>query len=248
MTTLAVLLPVGARAERDGLPAPDVSAARSVEGGAFLPTALAARSDTQRAIVFLQGGWDRARGGALFDSRVESTLFGPVSLRAGATWEHAAATLAPTFEVKLDALRQERHGVDLAVTAGYEGIGFNLVPAFVTRASVGRRLGATTLVGNVAYGQGLDLEERHGDLRLAGVHRFTRRLWLGLDARVRVDLERDDDEPAGEAEWAWMTGPVATWAAGAVAVSLSAGVSAVKLRDGRSDSGPAATAGVGLVF
>lgn len=33
---------------------------------------------------------------------------------------------------------------------------------------------------------------------------------VGLDARARLDLERDDDEPEGEPDWDLVAGPLAT--------------------------------------
>src|SRR5690349_13130242 len=65
--------------------APPASAARSAETGALLPSGLSARSDGRRGLVAIMGGWDRARGGGIYDATAEAQLLGPVSLRAGAS-------------------------------------------------------------------------------------------------------------------------------------------------------------------
>jgi hypothetical protein len=98
-------------------------------------------------------------------------------------------------------------------------------------------------------GFGLDEGERYGDFRAAVMRGLTRDLHLGLDSRLRVDLERDQDEPAGEPDWELVAGPLATYSVGPFVVSASAGLSALKLRlvDARN-FGLIGTVGFGAVY
>jgi hypothetical protein len=120
--------------------------------------------------------------------------------------------------------------VDVAAVAGYEAQGFNLTPAVVARAAIGRTLGHTRLTGNVGYGVGTRAGERFGDLRMAALQRLSRDLHLGLDSRFRIDLERDADEPAGEPDWELTAGPMAALSLGRFIVSAGGGATALKYR------------------
>src|SRR5206468_10155306 len=93
-----------------------------------------------------------------------------------------------------------------------------------------RLLGSTRLLANAAYAVGTAEGERFGDVRLAGLTRVTRDLHVGLDSRLRLDLERNTVEPAGEPDWEVDAGPVATYALGRFVVSASAGATALKYR------------------
>ncbi|HET6280882.1 MAG TPA: hypothetical protein VFH73_07950 [Polyangia bacterium] len=221
----------------------------SVASGAFLPWTMGARSDAQRALVYGQGGYDGAAKGAVFQSVIEAQILDRLSLRAGGTFAAGDATFRPEVGLRVDALRQERHGVDLAVLGVYEAKGFNTVRAVTARVALSRAFGDTRVVGNVGYGFGLDDVERYGDFRVAGLHRLTSNLHVGLDSRLRVDLERDNNEPAGEPEWELLAGPVATYSFGRYLISASVGMSALKLRlAGGARAGAGSALGFGAVF
>jgi hypothetical protein len=222
-------------------------AARSAQAGAFLPWTMSARSDTQRALVFGQGGYNSAEKSGVFETVAEAQIFGRVSLRAGGSY--FGETFRPEAGLRLDALRQERHGVDLAVLGVYETKGFNTVRAVTARVAVSRTFGNTRLVSNVGYGIGLEEGEGYGDFRLAGLHGITEKLHIGVDSRLRMDLERDSDEPPGEPDWEVVAGPVATYAIDRFIVSAMAGYSAMKYRlVGGTSTGAIGTLGFGAVF
>jgi hypothetical protein len=228
---------------------PAASGERSVSSGSFAPWGMSARSDAQRALVHLQGGYDAARGGALFETMAEAQVLGGLSLRAGSSYVEGSDGVRPRLGLKLDVVRQEAAGVDLAVAGTYEGHGFNQVPAAVFTAAVGGAVGRTRLWANASYGQGLELDERHGDLRLGAFHRVRRGLHLGLDSRMRVDLERDATEPSGEPDWDLVAGPAAALSLGRFVVTGTVGASAVKMRAGGPvRTGAVATTGVGAAF
>lgn len=206
------------------------AAGEAVGVGAFQPFTTSARSDTQRALGFFQGGYDSARRGSVFQAVAEVQVWGRLSLRGGGSYLGPTGQLQPDVGIKVDVLRQERHGVDVAAAAGYEALGFNLTPAVVARAAIGRTMGQTRLTGNVGYGAGTRAGERFGDLRMAAMQQLSRDLHLGLDSRFRIDLERDSDEPAGEPEWELAAGPMAALSLGRFVVSAAGGATALRYR------------------
>jgi hypothetical protein len=236
---LALLVSVGsaprfvqAQDDRAGsaLPA-EVTAERSAALGAFSTWTMTARTDMQHAVVRAMGGYDGANEGARFESSAEAQILQRVALRASASTSPATDGLGLRFEGKVDALRQEEHGVDLAVAGGYEQHGFNEVSAAVGTVAVGRTLGRLLLLGNLGYARGIaQTEEHYGSAGVAALYRVAEPLQLGLDSRFRIDLERDDDEPPGEREWELEAGPKVTLTAGSFAVTGGTGVVANRLR------------------
>lgn len=232
----------------DTEPAPS-SAPPSAEAGAFLPSALSPRSEGRRGLVTVMAGWDQARGGGIYDAAAEAELLGPVSLLAGATYDGPGTSASPHLELRLDALTQARHGLDVAVAAGYAGAGLNTVPAAVLKVAIGRNVGASYLLANVVYDHGLEDGERSGELRLAALYPVTRATYLGIDSRLQLDLEHDNDEPAGETDWESRSGLVASYAWNRFVFTGEAGISALRLRSGGpTAAGPVVTAGFGTVF
>jgi hypothetical protein len=223
------------QANDDGAARPPSSAAASSAAGTFLPWTLSAHSGPQRGFLTLGGGYDSARGAGLATASAEVQMWGPLSLRLGGFYSEAARTLRPDVGVKLGVLSQRAHGLDGAVSLAYRAEGFNLKPALEALAAVGRQIGRTTLVANLAYGQGLEEGERYGDARVAALHRIGRAVYAGLDARARADLELELPEPAGEPELELQAGPVLTVPIGHVAVTAYGGLSVVKLREGEQN-------------
>jgi hypothetical protein len=228
---------------------PPVTAQRSASVGAFAPWGMSARSDTQSGIVQLQGGYDGGRGGPLFEQATESRALGRLSVRVGFGWYDDDPGGGPYLGLKLDVLRQEQQGVDLVVAGSYDFDGFNLVPAATLAAAVGAAVGASRLSATLAYGQGLERGERHGQVCPAALRPVASRVHLGLASRLRLDLERDGDEPASEREWDLVAGPNLVLAFGPLALSATGGVSAIKLRaGGPTQVGALVVTGVGTAF
>lgn len=211
------------------------SAQQSASAGAFSNWTMTARSDTQRATARVTGGYDGAGKGATFDGGAEVQLMNRVAVRAtGSSSPGGSSTdgggLGLRFEGKLDALRQETNGVDLAIAGGYESRGFNEVPALAGTLALGRSLGRLQLLANVGYARGLSDAEQYGSAGLAGIYQASQQLQLGLDSRLRIDLERDEDEPPGEREWELLAGPTVTYSVGSFAVIGGTGLAANQLR------------------
>ena len=224
-------------------------AERSVEAGAFLPSALSPRNADRRGMVMVTAGWDEARGGGIYDAAAEAQLLGPVSLLAGATYDGPGTQSSPHLELRLDAITQARHGLDMAIAAGYSDVGFNTVPTAVLKVAMGRNVGASYLLANVVYEHGLREEERSGELRLAALYPVAANTHVGIDSRFQIDLERDDDEPTGEAEWESRSGLVANYTWNRIVFTTAASLSALRFRSGGpTEIGPVFTAGFGSVF
>src|SRR5262245_28149147 len=62
----------------------------SAKAGMYLPLSMAPRTDSQRAFLRAAGGYDTVRGGALFDSVADVTLWGPIALRFGVDYGERA--------------------------------------------------------------------------------------------------------------------------------------------------------------
>jgi hypothetical protein len=206
------------------------SAQQSASAGAFSNWTTTARSDTQRATARVTGGYDGAGKGATFDGGAEVQLANRLSVRATGSSSPASNGVGLRFEGKVDALRQEQNGVDLAFAGGYESRGFNEVPAVAGTLALGRSLGKLQLLANVGYARGLQDAEQYGSAGLAGIYQASQQLQLGLDSRLRVDLERDDDEPPGEREWEVLAGPTVTFTMGSFAVIGGTGLAVNQLR------------------
>jgi len=181
---------------------------------------------------------------------MEAQLLGRLSLRGGGEYTEQGGRFRPQIGVRVDALRQESQGVDLAVLGGYESAGFNGVRAVSAAVAVSRGFGDSRVVSNLGAGFGLDDGERYGDFRLAGLHALTDRFQVGIDSRLRVDLERDSNEPAGEPSWELTSGPMASYALGRFILTASGGLSALKLRQGDTSNhvGAMGSLGLGAVF
>jgi hypothetical protein len=224
-------------------------AAGSVETGAFLPSALSSSSDGRSGLATVTVGYDQARGGGTYDTAAEARVVGPVSLLAGATHYVPGTGASPRFELRLDTLDRRKHGVDMAVAVGYSGAGFNTVPATVMTVAAGRNVGPAYVLTNVLYGHGMEDGERYGEVRLAALYALTGAAHVGFDSRFQIDLERDDDEPAGETEWESRSGLVANYAWDRFVLTSGAGISALRFRTGEPTSvGAVITAGFGTVF
>ncbi|HMI86240.1 MAG TPA: hypothetical protein VK550_19235 [Polyangiaceae bacterium] len=240
---------VGSALAPVGEPTDTVESTPPVEDGAataVLPLTAAPFADDRKAQVRATSLFDDARKRTISEARADMRLFGPLSLHGGAFTAMGNGYVSPLVGAQVRALSQDRHFVDGAFSVSYLGEGFNLVRAAELRALVGRHFGDTSLYMNAGYTQGLERNERYIDLRVSAQQRFwDRRLFVGLDSRLRVDAERDADEPEHEPETDLLAGPVVGLTLGNVALSGFGGVSAVRYRD-QSPSRAGAFAGIGI--
>ena len=242
---------VGARSgwAQDVEQPPTPTTARSAESGIFLPLTLGSRVGGESAYVTSMSGYDSARGSALLEGATEIHVFGPLAVRAGAVYTDAGATLKPTFGVHVQALRQDKHGVDGSVGVFYkpEGLteGEGEVEAVFT---LGRRVGRWGMFANLVYGQDPEAAERDGEVRLAALYTLGERTQAGLDTRLRFDLGSDETKRRAklEADLDLLVGPTASWVIGPIALIAQSGLSAVRVTDLKL--GMIALGGIGAAF
>jgi len=217
--------------------------------GAFLPQTLSARVGSTQAFAFGSGGLDSSRTGPLIDSAVEVSVWGPLALRVQATYSNDTKKMRPSVGGRAQLLRQERHGIDGAITVFYKTEGFTEAEGEIeTFASVGRRFEYLSVVGNLVYGQDPEGNERDGEVRAAVWHQG-RRLALGLDTRARFALGTQHGRAAtSEPSFDFLAGPVATVVVGPVALFAESGPSVFRPAGGPTRAGAAALAGVGAAF
>src|SRR5262245_39247807 len=120
----------------------------------------------------------------------------------------------------------------------------------VGKLALGRSIGNVQLLTNIGYARGLEREEEHyASASAAGLVRVSERVQVGVDSHFDIDLERDDDEPAGEREWELQAGPLVTVTAGPLAVTGGAGLTANRLRlEPGTNVGALAYVGLGAAF
>jgi hypothetical protein len=259
MTTFAALglgAPALALAQDDSASAGEQTAdatptaQSSADAGGFAAWTQPARNGAQRVLVRVVGGYDQEKGQGTFDSSVQGTVTDRISIRAAGTSAPSSSKLNLRAEGRLDVLRQESFGVDVALGAGYESYGFNNVAAVVGKVALGRSLGPVQLLANVGYARGFEQEEEHyASASAAGLVRVSNRVQLGVDSHLDIDLERDEDEPPGEREWQAQAGPLVTVTAGPLAVTGGAGLTVNRMRlEPGTNVGALGYVGVGAAF
>ena len=174
-------------------------------------------------------------------------------MRGGAELSDTVHRLRPSIGARLQLLSQARHGVDGAVAVMYRAEGFNEPEGEIeTVLSVGRRMGRTMLIGNVAYGQDPEARERDGELRAAVLVGVGQRadIHIGVDARWRFDLGSETAKLMASREPSYDVdiGPVAALPLGPVALIAHAGVSAFRRVGDSVRVGAVALGGVGASF
>jgi len=250
--TIAILLSLtSASWAQDITPKPDREnpALAAASDGAFLPETLSARLGSVPVFAFGSGGYDSSRGGPLIDSAVEVEIWGPFAIRAQTTYSNDTDRMRPSIAGRVQLLRQEKHGIDGALTVFFKTEGFTETEGEIeTFASVGRRFEQVSVIGNLVYGQDPEGNERDGEVHAAAFHQSGRVL-VGLDSRVRFAIGTQHGHAATtEPKFDLMGGPVATIAAGPIAVFAEVGPSAFQLADNPTKVGVAALGGLGAAY
>jgi hypothetical protein len=244
---LLSLLSAPARAQTaDEARDPAEKSAESARAGMFLPYTMAPRTDSQRVFALTYGGYDQARQSAQLEGTAELTIFGPVAARVGVLYGQTRNQLRPSAGLRVQALSQAEQELDLSLGAFYRPEGFTQAEGEVEAViALGRRFGRLGLFANLVYGQDPEGAERDGEARIAGLYAFSARFQAGLDTRLRIDLGSDSGaRRAGEAEYDFISGPLASYVLGDVALLAQAGVSVLGMPGSRARVGPAALAGL----
>ena len=221
----------------------------ALEDGYFLPETLSARVNSLRVFALGSAGYDSSRHGPLIDSAVEAGVWGPFALRFQATYSNDTQRMRPSIGGRAQLLRQERHGLDAAVTMFFKTEGFTETEGEIeTFASVGRRFERVSIIGDLVYGQDPEGNERDGEVHAAAFHQH-RWLMYGLDSRVRFAIGTQHGHAATtEPVFDFVGGPVAMAATGIGAVFVQVGPSAFEMNQGSTQVGVAALAGLGAAY
>jgi len=224
--------------------------ARAAAQGSLLSFAQGAAATPQAAHAVCTGGYDSARRSGMAEANAEVQVWGPLSVRGGAVYGAADGTLRPTFGLRVQLLREARHGVDASAGVFYRPEGLTEAEGEIESVlAAGTHVGRTYLLANLLYGQDPDAHERDGELRLAAVRPVAERLLLGRDSRLRFDLGSDGAKLAAhkEATLDALAGPAATLLVGPVALLAQGGASALRLQ-GQTRYGAFVLGGVGAAF
>jgi hypothetical protein len=243
-------LPVRANELRSDTSIPTgFSGQRSAEAGHFLPFTLAARSGSQKVVVTAVSGYDSMRGPVL-RAGTEVHPWGPFVMQAGAVYGGTTG-LQPRVGLRVQALSQERHHLDLAIGLQYDGASYEGKPGFEGFIAVARRLGRVGLFANFVYGQELEPSQRHGDIRVALLVRAVDTLQVGLDARTGFDLDSGREELQDEAldvDFAADIGPTLSWSVKWFSLIAHGGPSVMRYKNGPTRVGWMAVGGFGVTL
>lgn len=217
--------------------------------GYFLPETLSARVNSLKVTGFGSAGYDSSRRAPVIDSALEAGVWGPFALRFQATYSNDTDKMRPSIGGRAQLLRQEKHGLDGAVTVFFKTEGFTETEGEIeTFASVGRRFERVSIVGDLVYGQDPEGNERDGEVHAALFHQH-RWLMYGLDSRVRFAIGTQHGHAATtEPVFDFTGGPLAMAATGPVVFFAQAGPSAFELAGGSTRWGVGLLAGLGGAY
>jgi hypothetical protein len=245
-----------------GAPRPaHLDAEQTVRDGNFLPMTISPRVGNHYVAAQIVAGYDTAHndvatsGGPAGSLWVEGALFNFVALRVGADYLSGSGQAAPWGGVRIGILRQERYGLDLGLAVFYKNVGFSeRTGELELIVSAARRWGRVALLGNLAYGQGLDKlgwnSSRDVEGRLALLVNVHQRVNVGLDSRFRADIGTPNPDAApslDEADFDFVAGPVLAVSLGPIALLAHGGVHTVIAGDSNV-TGVIATGGLGGSF
>jgi hypothetical protein len=236
--SLAVLVTCSAPAFADEF------ARAPTQTGSFLPF-----SDTpasQASVVKTLGGYDAARRRTLVEATVIAKFATWFQLQGVVDAEGGEVERA--VSAQLGVLEDDKHGLDLQVSLGWDEAGTSAVPAAFAQLGIGHDIAGTYALAAVRYDQGLEQSERGALLDVAALHAFTEGFHLGFDTQLQLDLERGASEPMNESTWALRAAPVASVAFERYAVSASAGIAAEQPRDAAQRTGVFAAVGIGAAL
>ena len=261
---LCLLAATPARADSDDVNPPRRDPAVTANDGLFLPQTTAARIGDQRVSAMVLGGYDSAVGGPALSAAVEGALYRRVAIRVGVDSQGiGGAGTAGVFAgfgdrvsysagAKVGILRQEQHGIDLAVMATYRSRGLTQHTGEIEiGVAASRRWNRFGLYANLAYGQGFDVDTRDAAVRVAALYNLGERWQLGLDARARFDIGStvsDASRYAPEVDFDLLAGPTASVALGPVILLAQAGARALVFEQRDPVIGIAALGGLGTSF
>jgi hypothetical protein len=141
--------------------------------------------------------------------------------------------VAPTAYGKVQFLRQDVSGVNLAAAVNLKKIGFGrLTDAHPNSGEVeaqiliDKRIGDLALTANGVFGKSFSVPDSDAELKLSAGYFVLPNLVLGLDTITRYDTSFDGGPSDGTRYVEFTGGGIATWKASSLTLSILGGVSA----------------------
>jgi hypothetical protein len=203
----------------------------------------------EHALVTTSGGYDTARSSALFDTTTEVRVWGPIALRASATFSEDTQRMRPSLGLRWQFQRQHGSGIDGSVSSVFKTEGFDETEGEIeTTLAIGHRFDRWYLLGNVAYGQDPEGRERDGEVRFS-LLRSSAKATVGFEARARSAIgaqtaPNSSIEPRAD----MVDGVLLLVPVGPVVAFAEAGPDVVKLPASNARWGVASVCGVASVF
>jgi hypothetical protein len=187
----------GTSPERDEEAAPGVAAAAARSGMGLASTLPATADPEQRAMAIALGGYDTSSATGIARFIGEVHLFGPLDLRLGLTYlsdvdigQHA---LEPQIGLRLRILQQSKHGIDLATAVFYRRDRYASDEGMIQLSvAISRRWDRLAVIGNLAYGQDPEGDDRDADAALALLYELATPVQVGIESHLRFDVASDD--------------------------------------------------------
>jgi hypothetical protein len=245
-TAVAILFLAGAAAGASADEATDQSPPPSLttgyDQGLVSPFSISAVRPAT-ALVLGDGGYDGARKAGIVDIATELHIWGPIYIRAGGSYVSDADQIRPLAGLLVRIF--ETPGVTGTAGLFYKPEGLTEPEGEIEGLfALTGRLGATTITGNLVYGQDGEAAESDAEVRLGAVVRASDHWLFGADSRFRFAINTKPDKV--EPDYDLVAGPVATLVLREVAVTAQAGVSVVKV--GSVEAGPIVLLGVARIF
>ncbi len=125
---------------------------------------------------------------------------------------------APTAYAKVQFLRQQTAGVNMAAVVNVKKIGFqaptDLHPndgEVEAQLLVDKRMGDVAFAANGVFGKSFSVPDSDAELKLSAGYYLRRNLMIGLDSIVRYDTSFDGGPADGTRYWEFTGGAVITW-------------------------------------
>ncbi len=231
-------------AEPDDRLAPTVHADDSAAFGAFSP--LVDSPAMPATVVKSFGVYDGARESTAYVVDAQARLASRLQLHAAARYEDNQ--VSSEGAVQLGVLDGSHHGVNLQLALGYSERGVNEVQAAFAELGLGHYRAGTYLFASTRFDLGLDDGERGGRVGIGSMTMIAPAMYLGMNGRLELDLERDATEPMNESSWSLQVGPALTYVIDRFAVTASGGLASDTPRIQSRELGAFGSVGVGAAF
>ena len=211
----------------------DPAISPAMEAGLLSPYAISARVLPGRSWARAVGGYDSAAQAFRMRSSAETAVLSYLAFRLD--FEHGLSTSTAdrvSFGLRLQALRQDAHGLDLGLGLFYQPNDFRTEGNIVGAVMVGRRFDRVALLASALLGSDPEGDDQELDGRLSTLVMVLPYLQLGLDSRFRSVLSTDKKgEGTTAVDWELSVLPSATLTLGPIVLIGEAGLSSLQVTE-----------------